>query len=303
LWNGIHLFPIENLIGAVDIFHSSDWLEPPTKIAKKVTTIHDFAIYKYPKTFISRGGHDIVKNQKRKLFFVKRYSDAIITVSETTKIDAIEILKIPEKKIKVIYEAADECYVPKKEEEIIKIKEKFNIKGNFLLCVGTREPRKNLDRLIMAFAQLSPAYPNLNLVIVGKYGWGKDLNSKFEIRNSKIRLLGYVEKEDLAALYSGAEAFVYPSLYEGFGLPIIEALSCGCPVVTSNVGSMKEVSGGAAVLVDPESIESIADAVSKIVRNQKTREEMKLKGLIRARDFSWEKTALQTLEVYRSVLE
>ncbi len=310
LWNGVHVLPIEAFTGELDVFHSSDWLEPPTKRAKRITTIHDFAVFKYPETFSPRGGHDIVSNQKRKLHFVKNYSDLIIAVSETTKRDAVEILKIPEKKIKVIHEAADPIFYPRKSSETEEVKDKYGIKGEYLLCVGTREPRKNLDRVIMAFAEMARVNEELSLVIAGKYGWGetseklkvKSFNKaqdKSEKLDSKVKILGFVEKEDLAALYSGARAFIYPSLYEGFGLPILEAMACNCPTVTSNVGSMKEVAGGAAVLAEPESVESIAGAISKILRNRKVQEELKIKGLKRAGEFSWEKTALQTLECYR----
>ncbi len=306
LWNGIHLFPIENLIGEVDVFHSSDWLEPPARSAKKVTTIHDFAVFKYPQTFSARGGHDIVANQKRKLFFAKRECDLIICVSQTTKQDAMEILKIPEKKLRVVYEAPETMYFPRGEEQIKRVMEKFGVKDNYLLCVGTREPRKNLDRAIMAFAEIASKYPELSLLIAGKYGWGED-NSKFKIQNSKleskVKLLGFVEQEDLAALYSRAEAFVYPSLYEGFGLPILDAMSCGAPVVTSNVGSMKEVAGESAVLIDPESVDSIAEGVLKILKNASLRNELKAKGLKRSGEFSWDKTALQTLNVYHSLAD
>lgn len=306
LWNGVHLFPIENFIGDIDVFHSSDWLEPPTRQAKRVTTIHDFAVFKYPEMFSPRGGHNIVANQKRKLFFVQHYSDLVIAVSETTKQDAMEILKIPERKIRVIYEAPNPIYFPRNEKKIQKVKEKFGVEGNYLLCVGTREPRKNLDRVMMAFIEISRVYPELSLVIAGKYGWGNEdqiSNIKDQKLDQKVKILGFVEKEDLAGLYSGAMAFVYPSLYEGFGLPILEAMACGVPVVTSDVGSMKEIAAGAAVLIDPESTESLANGISKLLKNVKLREELKIKGLKRAGEFSWDKAALQTLEAYRSVLE
>lgn len=301
LWNGIHVFPIETLTGSLDVFHSSDWLEPPTRRARRVTTVHDLAIYKYPETFTKRGGHDIVKNQKRRLHFVKRYSNAIIAVSETTKKDLVEILKIPEKKIKVVYEAADKVYYPREEALINETKKKFGIEGNYLLCVGTREPRKNLDRAIMSFAEIASTDKEISLVIVGKYGWGNDLNTKYKIQNTKIKVLGFVEREELSRLYSGAMAFIYPSLYEGFGLPIVEAMSCGTPVITSDIGSMKEIADGFGLLVNPESVESIAGAISKINRNEKLREELKIKSLKRAGDFSWEKAALQTMEIYREL--
>lgn len=299
LWNGVHLCPIENFIGEVDVFHSSDWLEPPTRKAKRVTTIHDFAVFKYPETFTPRGGHNIVENQKKKLHFVKNYSDLVIAVSENTKREAMEILKIPERRIKVIYEAADPLFSPRSKEAVKEIKKKYRIEGDYLLCVGTREPRKNLERVVLAFAEIVSAYPNLSLVIAGKYGWGEE-SEKLE---KKVKILGFVEKEDLARLYSGATAFIYPSLYEGFGLPILEAMACGCPVITSNLGAMKEVAGEAALLVNPEKLEEIAGAISKIYRNAKTRENLVLKGLKRAGEFSWDKTALQTLEIYRSLIQ
>lgn len=302
LWNWVHIVPVENIIGKVDVFHSSDWLQPPSR-AKKITTIHDLAVFKYPETFKSKGGHNIVTNQKRKLFFTKQECNLIIAVSQTTKNDAVEILKIPEKKIRVIYEAADPIYFPRSKEKINKVKEKYNIAGEYFLCVGTREPRKNLDRVIMAFAEISSQYPSLSVLIVGRYGWGDDLNSKYKIHNTKVKLLGFVESEDLAGLYSGAMAFVYPSLYEGFGLPILEAMSCSCPVITSNVGSMKELAGGFAVLIDPESIDSIGSGMLKLLKDNNLRDQYKTKGLIRAREFNWDKTAFQTIEAYRSLLD
>jgi glycosyltransferase involved in cell wall biosynthesis len=304
LWNGIHILPIETFTGELDVFHSSDWLEPPTSRAKRITTIHDFAVFKYPETFAKRGGHDIVANQKRKLHFVKYYSDLIIAVSETTKKDAIEILKITEKKIKVIYEAADQIYYRREAQQIAAVRQKYKIEGEYLLCVGTREPRKNLDRVVMAFAEIAAANKDLNLVIAGKYGWGKDLaGDQLSVIGNRIKLLGYVEKEDLARLYSGTQAFIFPSLYEGFGLPILEAMNCGAPVITSNLGSMKEIAGGAALLVDPERVEDIAGAISKVLRSKEVKEKLKLAGEKRAKDFSWEKTALQTLELYRQLTD
>lgn len=307
LWNGVHLFPIENFTGSLDVFHSSDWLEPPTRTAKKVTTIHDFAVYKYPETFVSRGGHDIIQNQKRRLHFVKNYSDMIIAVSEATKKDALEILNIPEEKIKVIYEAGDPIYSKRSLEEIEETKTKYKIKDDYLLCVGTREPRKNLDRVMMAFVEITTANPDLTLVIAGKYGWGQDLGTKYNPptggQNTKFKILGFVEKEDLARLYSGAKAFLYPSLYEGFGLPILEAMNCDCPVITSNLGAMKEIAGGAAILVEPRAVEEIASAISKVCRSSQTREDLVAKGRKRVSQFSWEKAALHTLEAYRQVLD
>ncbi|MFZ5366153.1 MAG: glycosyltransferase family 4 protein [Patescibacteria group bacterium] len=293
LWNRLHLVPIETFTGKLDIFHSSDWLEPPAR-CPKVTTIHDLAIFKYPETFVPRGGHDIVSNLKRKLEWVKKESKLIIAVSESTKKDIVEILGIPEERIRVIYEACNTEFTERAKENTEKVKRKYGIEGDYILAVGTLEPRKNLKRVIEAFSLLTGSVP-VTLVIAGKFGWGTEIsNDKFQMTN--IKLLGYVPKEDLPALYAGAQVFVYPSLYEGFGLPILEAMACGCPVVTSNVSSMPEVAGEAAILVDPLNVEDITLGIIKALKNRK---ELIRKGLKRSVKFSWEKTAQETLRVYQ----
>ena len=291
LWNRLHLLPIEKLIGKVDVFHTSDWLEPPAR-CPKVTTIHDLIIYKYPETFQRRGGHDIVANLKRKLAWVKKESALIIAVSESTKQDIIEILKIPAKKIRVIHEACNTEFTEKSAEDTEKIKKKYGIKGDYLLAVGTLEPRKNLKRVIEAFKIVQSAKCKAqSLVIAGKFGWGN--------QQSAIKFLGYVPQEDLPALYSGAQVFVYPSLYEGFGLPILEAMACGCPVVTSNVSSMPEIAGEAAVLVNPEKVEDIARGIKEVIGDKEIRDKLVKKGIERAKQFSWEKTARETIKIYQ----
>jgi len=294
LWNRLHIFSIDTLIGKSDVFHSSDWLQPPTK-AKKVTTIHDLTIYKHPESFISRGGHDIVLNQKRRLSWVKRECDRVIVDSKATERDVIEILKIPKEKLRVIYLAADKNFRPQKIKKIEKVKRKYKIKKDYLLAVGTYEPRKNFKRVVEAFRLLDNK--KLELVIVGKFGWGK-LPSDFKHQTSNIKFLGFVPTGELPALYSGSSCFVYPSLYEGFGLPVLEAMACGCPVVTSGRGSLLEIAQNTAVLVDPLKTEDIAKGIARAVEE---REVLREKGLKKASQFSWEKTACQTLEVYQEL--
>lgn len=292
-WNHLHQLPIEAFTQKLDVFHTSDWFEPPSN-CPKVTTIHDLVVYKYPQTLPCR----TILNHRRKLEWVKKESALIITDSQSTKQDIIDILKIPERKIKVIYPGCALRYNVNQKQATSNIREMYKIKEDYILSVGTREPRKNLQRLIQAFVLLKNELPNLSLVIVGKYGWGKDIdNFKFKSSSwqTNIKLLGYVPKEELFSLYSGAECFVYPSLYEGFGLPILEAMASGCPVVTSNVSSMPEVAGKAAVLVNPESIEDISSGIKRALNE---REELIKKGKQRAKNFSWEKTAEETLSVY-----
>lgn len=296
IWNRLHVLSVEKLVGKVDIFHTSDWLEPPAKCSK-VTTIHDLAIFKYPETFISRGGHDIVSNFKRKLKWVKKESKIIIAVSQSTRNDIVEILGIPEKKIKVIYEACDTEFTKKSTGDTEKMKRKYGIDGRYILAVGTREPRKNLKRVIEAYEMLGSN--EMKLVIVGKFGWGEEM-SNLKPQTSNLKLLDYVPHGDLPALYSGSECFVYPSLYEGFGLPILEAMSCETPVVTSNVSSMPEVAGRAAVFVNPEDTEDIARGIEEALQN---RNDLIRKGKERVKEFSWEKTARETLKIYQEAVK
>jgi len=296
LWNKFHIWPVENFIDKVDVFHSSDWTQPPTKAAK-VTTIHDFGFIKYPEV-----SHPKIKAvMTRRFKWIKREVDLIIAVSQATKKDIVEILGIPEEKIRVIYEAVSEDIKQIKDPKIIKkVKKKYGLKGNYLLSVATLEPRKNLKRIIEAHKILMSQYPEIFLVVVGKAGWDEEISQLAKKQLSNIIFTGYVNREvELSALYSGATCFVFPSLYEGFGLPILEAMKCGCPVVTSNVSSMPEVAGEAGILVDPLNVKNIAEGINQAIEN---RQELIKKGFAQVKKFSWEKTARETLKVYKEVV-
>lgn len=280
IWNKLHVFPIENLVGKVDVFHSSDWTQPPTR-AFKVTTIHDVSPIKFP-TLADR---KVVSTHKDRLKWVAREVDRVIVPSYATAYD-VESLGINKNRIKVIPEAPDPVFKPAGNRQIERIKHKYKIEGKYLLAVGVNE-RKNTKRIIEAFNGLKKEY-SLKMVIIGKpyikVGAGRE-----------VLVLGHVVKNDLPALYSGAEALVYPSLYEGFGLPILEAFSCKTPVVTSNIGSMAEVSGNAAKLVDPKDRDSILDGIIDVLN---FRENYIRKGTLRVKTFSWQRTARETLRVY-----
>lgn len=266
IWNRLHIFPIEKFIGQIDIFHTSDWTEPPSK-CPKVTTIHDLT----PLLFPDETHPKIIATHKRRLAWVKKESKVIIVSSKTTKKDVMNHLGIPEKKIRVIYEGVSQEFQPQKKKKIEAMKRKYRISGDYLLCFSG-SARKNKERVVKASS-------GLPLFIVGE---------------------PYVTREDLTALYSGASCLVYPSLYEGFGLPILEAMACGCPVVTANISSMPEVSGGAAVLVNPKSVRDIAGGIKKALENRK---ELIEKGFNRVKLFTWRKTAEETLRVYRKYSE
>jgi glycosyltransferase involved in cell wall biosynthesis len=285
LWNRLHVLPIEKLIGQVDVLHTSDWAEPPST-AFKVTTVHDLAPFLYPNLFPKDMIRNIVDTHRSKLALVRQETYRVIVPTQATKSDLIK-LGFSESKIRVIPEAASSQFTRSSTTDIAGIKSKYKLHAKYILGVGM-DPRKNTDRIIKAFEHAS-AGKDVKLVFVGQPKYMKIKE------NRNIRILGQVPTQDLPVLYSGAEALIYPSLYEGFGLPILEAMSCGCPVITSDTSSLKEVAGNAALLVDPSSVDSIKEGIERILRGSKSFVD---KGYKRAQQFSWEKTARQTLDVY-----
>jgi glycosyltransferase involved in cell wall biosynthesis len=223
----------------------------------------------------------------------------IIAVSEATKKDLVKVMKVSPKRIKVIHEAVDQKIFRKQPESKINlVRKKYGLAKDYFIYVGTIQPRKNLVRLIEAFSKMpSKKY---DLVLAGKPGWLYDeiyqAPKKFGVEE-RVKFLGFVDTEDLTSLYSGALSFVFPSLYEGFGLPILEAMACRLPVLTSNTSSMPEVSGSRAILVDPKNVEDIAKGLNLLSRNEKLRTELANKGWEWSKSFSWEKTARETLKV------
>lgn len=279
IWNKLHIFPIEKLIGHVDLIHTSDWAEPPSGI-NKVTTIHDLVALKFSKITPKI----IVETHKARLKWMNRESKLIIVPSLATKNDLIE-LGFDENRIRVIYEAPN-LYKTNKilTEEILK---KYGIYEDYLITIGTN-PRKNNQGVIDGY-HLSKYGKNLKLIIVGE-----KTNSKLEDERG-VRFLGHVPDNDLSSLLTGSKALVFPSFYEGLGIPILDAFNCEVPVVTSNLSSMPEIAGGAAILVDPYDVNSIASGIEEALSKPKT---LIAKGIKRVADFSWQKTAEETLKVY-----
>lgn len=298
-FNRFHQPPIEYLAGPVDIFHASDWAQPRSRRAKLVTTIHDLTTIKFPQYHHPK----IITAQQRRLLWVSKEASLIIADSNSTKQDIINLLGIKEEKIRVVYLAAstdfsDFAALPQKKKNIAinKIKRRYSL-DKYFLSVGTNEPRKNLAKVITAYLSLAQSEVNIpNLVIAGRYGWGE---SSFKLippeLSSKIKILGFVSQSDLPALYAASELFIYPSLYEGFGLPVVEAMTLSLPVVTSKRGSLGEIAGSAAVLVDPASVISIKNGIHRALAHAP---ELKQKSVHQAKHFTWEKTAQETLSVY-----
>ena len=304
LWQ-FGLNPISKQLPNLDVFHSWDWLQPPDKNLPLVSTIHDLAIIKYPET----AHPQILKMHERAWKILRERQAEIIAVSNSTKADIIKYLEIPGSQIHVIYEALPTETVQTAEnlteEKYEQLKKKLKLEKPYLFFVGTREPRKNLAKLIKAWQPLAKDY---ELIIAGEAGWdetaGKQ-NSSSLIPNPQFspRYLGRVSDEELVVLYSEAEVFCYPSLYEGFGLPILEAFYHGTPVITSNVGSMPEVAGNAAELVNPNSVEDIRAGIEKILNESKLKQQERLKKMIiRLHQFSWDKVARETVAVYHQAI-
>ncbi len=297
MWNKLHIFPIDKVIGQIDIFHSSDWIQPPisSKHTKKITTIHDMVVYLFPSSTHPR----ILANQKKRMLHVKQEVDLIIADSKATKEDIIKFLQIPQEKIEVIYLASSNDFRPQTDEAINAVLEKYKIKKPYIFSVATKEPRKNIQKLLEVFEKILQMpkykYQNLQLVLSGKFGWGDEFGSK-----ENVIWTDYIPSEDLIALYSGCRVFVYPSLYEGFGLPILEAMACGAPVITSNNSSMAEIAKDTAILIDPRSEGQMKKAI-ELILDLKLDDYQKIvnASLTRARKFNWPKTARETLALYR----
>ncbi len=225
--------------------------------------------------------------------FAVRRAKKVIAVSQSTKSDLMRLLRVPGRKVEVVYEAAAKRTPPKK----------YSVERPYILFVGMLEPRKNIPRLLEAFARLPDAY---DLIIVGKKGWKFDqvfaTHNRLSLRG-RVHFEGYASDTRLAQLYANASVFVYPSLYEGFGLPVLEAMQAGCPVITSNISSLPEVAGDAAILVDPYSVKSITDALYTVLSNKSLQRDLIIKGKKQAKKFSWKKAAKETLEVFEQCVK
>ena len=231
-------------------------------------------------------------------------SDKIIADSEATARDLVRYYKVHESKIEVVLNAASEDYRPLPVSVVNAVRTRYDLLNPFILFIGTIEPRKNIPLLLRAYSLVLAQIPDLELVIVGKRGW--NYSEVYDTLNTlgiekKVRFPGYVPDEDLPALYNAASVFVYPSLYEGFGLPPLEAMQCGIPVITSNTSSLPEVVGSEGLMVDPRDHEHLARLIYQLLTDENFREKNCEYNLNRAKDFSWEKTARKTLEVYRQV--
>jgi len=289
----------------VDLFHAPHYVLPALTPCKSVVTIHDCIHLRFPQYLPSRLGYAYARAS---LWTATHRSSRIMTVSEASKRDILEYYNVPPEKIDVIYNGIDDrfCQTPA-EEDVVRVRERYQLEDPFILYAGNVKPHKNLKRLIEAFDILRQQreFENVKLVMIGddisKYAVLRHTVHRHQL-HKHVRFLGFVPHKTLAVLYRLAGVFVFPSLYEGFGLPPLEAMASGTPVITSNVSSLPEVVGDAAELIDPLQPEAMADAMRRVLTNQTLREEMRQRGFERARAFSWERSIARVREIYSEVL-
>lgn len=289
----------------LDIIHDPNGIAPfagPAAGAKRLVTIHDAFAYVHPES------HNWLDNWRYRwmLPWAARRADAVLTDSECSRRDLIRYLTLPESHVRSIHLGGDLRFRPVNDVKALSaMRARYKIAHPYLLYVGGVNARKNIARLLEAFAQMRARHPEVRLVIGGKRQWQTgEIDRTFQRLNlaDAVQWTGYVRDEDLPALYSCAAAFVFPSLYEGFGLPPLEAMACGTPVVTSNVSSLPEVVGDAALTVDPYDVAALAAAIERALTDEPLRAELRARGLARAAQFTWERAARETMNVYQQLL-
>jgi len=288
----------------LDLIHDPTGLTPflfGAGRARTVVTVHDVFAWSIP-------GHSTLADTliyRHWLPHVLPRVDAVITISQVSRADIVQYLRIPPQKIHIVYRCVGERYHPVSDPQIAQVRRSYGLPQSYFLFVGSVEKRKNLHRLLQAGSQLWQSGEHRPLVVVGarRRKYAQIINTLQELSLERhVIFTGHVPEADLPALYSGADLFVFPSLYEGFGLPPLEAMACGTPVVTSNTSSLPEVVGDAAITVDPYDVEALAEAMRRVLSDADLAHDLRQRGLERAARFSWDHAARETIDVYREVL-
>ena len=286
----------------LDLFHGTNYEIPLWRRRHTVVTVHDLSSLLYPKLHRK----PLARRMRLRLPLAVRMARAVITPTEAVKRELCSHLNVKTKKVTAIHEAPRQNFRFMSPDESLGIRTRLSVEDDFLLFVGTLEPRKNLLTLLKAFAEvLRDTRFRPQLIVAGGEGWLMEETFAF-VRGAgiadRVRLIGYVNDDELRALYSSCRAFIYPSLYEGFGLPPLEAMACGAPVIASRIAALAETIGDAARLVDPLDVQALRAAIADICENEKRRKKMIASGPAHAAKFSWEKAARSTHEVYRQVV-
>lgn len=282
MWNRLHKVNLNWFTGKLDWFITSDWTEPPAKHIKKATMVHDLAYLRYPETMDWK----ILKAQQSRLIHVCQESQVIFADSFATKTDLINYLNINESKIVVVYPGVEIKSVSA--EVTKKVKKKFKLNKPFILSVGKLEPRKNLSNLIKAYFSLNQA--KYELVIVGPKGW-----DDLKVEHERVRFLGYVTDAELSALYQTCNFFIFSSLWEGFGYPLVEAMSLRVPTTVANTSSLLEIGKHSSLFFDPKSLESIRQAMQRMIEDTELKARLVKKGIAAVKEYSWQQAYLKIL--------
>ena len=285
----------------IDVFHGPSYLLPEEGNVKRIVTIHDLSPVLFPSMYEGITSNAIVRRTKNAV----EQADAVIADSEHTRRDIIELYHTPPDKVRTIYLGIDERYSgPVEEGYVQEVREKYDLPEDFILHVGSYHPRKNTEVILRALSNLRKRGKVVRLVLSGKktryFSRIQELVRDLQLEKF-VKFMGYIPDEQVHALYSCAKALVYPSLYEGFCLPMIEAMASGLPCIVANTACLPEVAGEAVILVDPNSPENIADAIIRVLENHEVREELSKAGYERSKKFSWKKAASETLDLYKEV--
>lgn len=294
--------PVEVVLGSVGLVHATDFVLPPTRPrTRTLLTVHDLSFARLPESASPRLraylGRVVPASVGR--------ADCVLADSQATKDDLVLLYGVSPGKVTVLFSGVGGRFRRVAGQGVLTIRSQYDLQRPFILSVGTVQPRKNYTRLIQALVQLRQAGYDLDLVIAGGRGWLED--SIYEtVRNTRmqehVHFIGFADENDLPALYSAAECLAFPSLYEGFGLPVLEAMACGTPVVTSNVSSLPEVAGDAALVVDPYDTDAIAHAIQRLLDDTGLRGELVQRGYARTGLFSWEESARKLRQIYANML-
>jgi glycosyltransferase involved in cell wall biosynthesis len=304
LWQRLRLpLPIQWIVGRLDLFHSPDFVLPPLGRTPAVLTLHDLSFLQVPEHFVPSFRAYLEKAVPRAV----RQATLILADSKSTKHDLDELLGVPQARVEVLYPGVESRFRPIQEGETLeRVRAHYKLPERFVLGLSTLQPRKNFDGLVWAFRRLvtgqsGDRFESLHLVIAGGSGWmsegAVELVERLGLGN-RVHFIGFVKDEDLPALYSLAAVFAFPSWYEGFGLPILEAMACGTPVVAADNSSLPEVVGQAGLLVKAEDCDALAQSLYRLLTDQALRTSLILAGQWQARRFTWENAARQLLEVY-----
>jgi len=297
-WKKFHWPPFDRFAGSADVYHFPNFIRPPLSYGKSVVTIHDVAFLRYPET-IESGNLKYLHANIRKTV---RDTDVIIAVSEFTASEICELLDAPCEKIEVIHQGLAPNMIPPGKGAVSAMRQELDLQKPYLLIVSTLEPRKNIPFLVDVYEALGDF--DGDLVIAGMRGWKYEPILKWiqnSPRSAQIKQIDFVSEEHLPALYAGAELFVFPSLYEGFGFPPLEAMACGTPVISSMAGSLPEILGDAVCLMDGYDTQKWADKIHNLLHDNELRKDLIQKGLQQTQLFTWEATARKTWNLYREL--